>query len=160
MSFFMGNEKGWVHNILSFRPCLIFLSFRCHTHAVFFPLTLFRLHFVDWKKCPLSWSNCQLCFISTGLILCLVFNIIAVIVCWIKGGGKDLTCSIVRINGLMLCCFIQKSDEVLYSRCQNFLPCVNICFTWCSAVICTVVSTTLSCNEVVEYALSQTRFSF
>lgn len=26
--------------------------------------------------------------VIAGIVLCLVFNVIAVIVCWIKGGGK------------------------------------------------------------------------
>lgn len=29
------------------------------------------------------------CF-GTGIVLCLIFNVIAIIVCWVRGGGKSL----------------------------------------------------------------------
>ncbi|KAI7982903.1 Secretory carrier-associated membrane protein 4 [Camellia lanceoleosa] len=41
-------------------------------------------------KVPLSKKlvGCKGCRIFEGIVLCLVFNVIAVIVCWIRGGGQ------------------------------------------------------------------------
>lgn len=85
-----------------------------------------------------------------GIVLCLVFNVVAISVNWIRGGGNYFTLSVFVCNGLPLLKLQQMDLLTVFTNCrsQNLFPCYNICHTWNPSFICAMVQASISCYEV------------
>lgn len=87
-----------------------------------------------------------------GIVLCLVFNVVAITVNWIRGGGNYFTinfCFCVMVFTLScnwFLCFI--FIVVTTCRSDNLFPRCNIFHTWDSSFICPVVQASIPCYEV------------
>lgn len=51
-------------------------------------------------------------FKISGIVLCLLFNVIATMVCWIKGGGELTLYVYILIINLMRVTVFMKSDRI------------------------------------------------
>lgn len=45
-------------------------------------------------------------------------------------------------------------DVIVTYRCENFLPCHNLCFSGSSSFLCSMVQAIVSCNEVFSLVYS------
>lgn len=88
------------------------------------------------------------CWRLAGLIVCLLWNVVAVTLAWIKGEGG---CFTTYYSSFKLTTIDKPIIAfILFPCCRsnNLVSCYNILHIGCSRSLCILVSSTLSCNEV------------
>ncbi|KAL4553973.1 hypothetical protein LXL04_039908 [Taraxacum kok-saghyz] len=120
------NEKDSLHRIDD-RNRLPFFPIIHHEHSML--KSLRYLAFATWL----------------GIVLCFTFNVLAVTDSWIKGGDNLILFLFFNLSQIHL----PKADNMfMYNTCKNIFPCNNLCSSWSTSFLSSMVQATLSCNGV------------